>query len=451
MKSSVEREVEAETMRPNSVIHLQNVGKSFRLGETGTGRLQRVFGFDSAAEKHGSTHRVLDNICFDVGRGETVGLLGVNGAGKSTLLQIITGTLQPTSGTVQTNGRISALLELGAGFNPEWSGRRNAEFQCVLQGVPRRELASRIAAIETFADIGDYFEHPVRTYSSGMFLRVAFAAAIETEPDILIVDEALAVGDVRFQNKCYARVREMQKNGVTVLLVTHAPDTVREFCTRAILLADGLIKFDGEPEAGVEAYLELLYGGREIDDHKDERENDLQMIFDSKNELVPEGYKRRSYCNPLLKKIGKGHFEIYDVLIHDDFGLEIFTSIENGSEIFIRVVGCANRKLAEPFIGWMLKSVGGVMVYGSNTELSGPKMASMNKGEFATIEINLKMLLGSGDYFLDIGIGEMVDQEYSAGDWLLSGFNINVIESGKIFGIADLRSGSTQIIKIKGP
>ena len=240
------------------VITLEDVRKTYLLGHTPADRLREALGFGRPASVR--EHNAVDGVSATIRKGESIGILGVNGAGKSTLLQMITGTLKPTSGRVETRGRIAALLELGAGFNPEWSGRRNAELQCVLQGVPSANMAAMVADIEAFADIGAYFDQPTRTYSSGMFLRVAFASSVATAPDILIVDEALAVGDVKFQNKCFRRFEEMQEKGCTVLFVTHSPDLVTRFCTRCIVMQGGRMMFDGPPAGGVAYYLGLLHG-----------------------------------------------------------------------------------------------------------------------------------------------------------------------------------------------
>jgi lipopolysaccharide transport system ATP-binding protein len=203
----------------------------------------------------------LDGIDLQVARGETVGLLGRNGAGKSTLLSIIAGVVQPTAGTVEVNGRVGALLELGAGFHPEYSGLDNARLAASLLGLTRREIEQRLDGIVAFADIGEHIEQPVRTYSSGMFVRLAFAVHAALEPEVLIVDEALAVGDAAFQAKCYRRLRELKEHGSAILLVTHDIQTVRLFCERAVWLDHGRVRMEGSPQDVGNAYLEALYAG----------------------------------------------------------------------------------------------------------------------------------------------------------------------------------------------
>jgi lipopolysaccharide transport system ATP-binding protein len=201
----------------------------------------------------------LKGISFEVRRGETIGIVGRNGAGKSTLLQIICGTLPPTDGTVQVHGRVAALLELGTGFNPEFTGRENVYMQATIMGLSRDEIDARYEAIVTFADIGDFIDQPVKTYSSGMYVRLAFAVAISVDPDILVVDEALSVGDAAFQRKCFSRIQDIQNRGGTILFVSHSAQSVIELCQRVILLDHGELLLSGSPRVVVSKYLKLIF------------------------------------------------------------------------------------------------------------------------------------------------------------------------------------------------
>lgn len=200
----------------------------------------------------------LNDVSFEVARGETVGIIGRNGSGKSTLLQMICGTLEPTTGTVETNGRVAALLELGAGFNPEFTGRENVYMNATVLGLTQDEIHARFNEIAAFADIGDFIEQPVKHYSSGMYARLAFAVAINVDPSILIVDEALAVGDEPFQRKCFARIEEIKRNGGTILLVSHSSSAIVELCDRAVLLYDGERLYTGEPKKAIAWYQKLM-------------------------------------------------------------------------------------------------------------------------------------------------------------------------------------------------
>lgn len=241
-------------------IVVKDVSKKYRLFDSARDRLKEAL---HPFSKH--YHRefwALKGVRFEVPRGQTVGILGRNGSGKSTLLQIIAGIMRPTTGDVIVNGRVSALLELGAGFNPEFTGRENVIFQAQVMGLPRDAINLRLPEIEAFADVGEFFDQPIKTYSSGMFVRVAFASAINVDPDILIVDEALAVGDVRFQHKCFRTFAEFQEKKKTILLVTHNVDAVVKHCDRAILLDGGVVLEDGLPKNVVDCYLELMFTGR---------------------------------------------------------------------------------------------------------------------------------------------------------------------------------------------
>jgi lipopolysaccharide transport system ATP-binding protein len=245
-------------MREDVAISVRDVTKKYRLFRSPQERLKEAL----FRKRHHKEFWALKGVSFEVPRGQTVGILGRNGSGKSSLLQIIAGIMQPTGGEVIVNGRISVLLELGAGFNPEFTGRENARFQAQLVGLPREEIDRRLREIEAFADIGEFFDQPVKTYSSGMFVRVAFASAVNVDPDILIVDEALAVGDVRFQHKCFQTFIEFQKRNKTILLATHNTDAVVKHCGRAILLDGAQLLVDGLPKNVVDCYLEIMFTGR---------------------------------------------------------------------------------------------------------------------------------------------------------------------------------------------
>ncbi len=250
------------------VISVENVSKAYRIWENPSARLTAPLLETTAAALRGVPARwlkdkaaksyrdfwALKDVSFELRRGESIGIIGRNGSGKSTLLQIIAGTLQPTEGTVKVNGRVAALLELGSGFNPEFTGRENVHLNGAVLGLSRSEVEAKFAEVTAFADIGDFIDQPVKTYSSGMMIRLAFAVAVTVEPDILIVDEALSVGDVFFQQKCFKRVREMLSSGVSLLFVSHDTGAVQNLCDRAILLGQGKPIFSGPPEEAVSRY-----------------------------------------------------------------------------------------------------------------------------------------------------------------------------------------------------
>lgn len=240
----------------NPMILIQDVVKIYKLYTKPSERLKEALSFSK--KKYHQEFRALNGISFSVEKGDALGILGKNGSGKSTLLKIITGVLSPTSGLLKVNGRISAILELGAGFNPEYTGRENIYLNGLMMGFSREQMESKIQSIIDFADIGAFIEQPVKLYSSGMFARLAFAVSINVEPDILIVDEALAVGDIRFQTKCIDKMKELKANGTTILFVSHATEQVKRFCNKAIWIKEGMIVADGEASEVVDLYEDYM-------------------------------------------------------------------------------------------------------------------------------------------------------------------------------------------------
>lgn len=272
-------------MSSDVVLKVENVSKCFEIYEKPIHRL-----YQTLCMGHKNFYRefwALKNISFEVKKGECVGIIGKNGAGKSTLLQILAGTLQPTSGGVQSHGRVAALLELGSGFNPEFTGRENVYMNAAVLGLNYRQIQERFPEIEAFADIGKFIDQPIKTYSSGMMVRLAFAVQIMVEPDVLIVDEALAVGDASFQRKCYARLDTLLKQGMTLILVTHDTETVKQRCQRVIFLKEGESCFDGPSEEGVVEYMRYLFP-QEYDIPSSTVQEDLENLEKQNSKYVYE-------------------------------------------------------------------------------------------------------------------------------------------------------------------
>ena len=257
-------------------------------------------------------HYALKDVSFDIGEGECVGIIGTNGSGKSTILKIITGVLAPTAGTVIVNGRISALLELGAGFNPEYSGMENIFLNGTMLGFSEEEINARLDEILSFADIGDFIHQPVKTYSSGMFVRLAFAVAINIDPEILVVDEALSVGDVFFQAKCYHKFEEFKKQGKTILFVSHDLGSISKYCDRVILLNQGVMLDEGTPKAMVDMYKQLLV-------HQD------PVKQAEGSETKKEDWKQGFLVNPNTLEYGEKQAEITDFVVMDSKSLQTNT------------------------------------------------------------------------------------------------------------------------------
>jgi len=278
-------------------ISVKNITKTYKLYDTHADRVKEAF--HPLRKKYHNPFNALTDVSFDVIKGETLGIIGRNGSGKSTILQIICGILQPTSGSVKTNGRLSALLELGAGFNPEFTGRQNVYLNGSILGLTQEEIDARFNDIVTFADIGYFINQPVKSYSSGMVVRLAFAVAISIEPDIFVVDEALSVGDEAFQRKCMARLEHLQERGTTVLFVSHSAGTVLQICSRALLLSNGRTFVVGNPKSVVTIYHKMLYDNKP--DWKKLREDFERLESDSevveKRALACEGDNKETGSN----------------------------------------------------------------------------------------------------------------------------------------------------------
>ena len=400
-------------------ISVEDVSKKYRLFDNARDRLKEAL---HPFSKH--YHRefwALKGVSFQVPRGQTIGILGRNGSGKSTLLQIIAGVMQPTSGAIKANGRISALLELGAGFNPEFTGRENVIFQAQIMGFSRPEINRLIPEVEEFADIGDFFDQPVKIYSSGMFVRVAFAVASTVNPDILIIDEALAVGDVRFQRKCLLRIEKIRTNGAAIIFVSHSLDAVTSLCSRAIILENGGIIADGGPKTVVEKYLDILFS----------ESGTVSETNPATQEIAPSSTVEERGTNPLrgdsffsinsncsteslLKRFGfnrheirtnNGSAAILDFLIVGDDRSEI-SYVYAGTAIKIFVKVHFTVEVNQPIIGFELKTDKGVTITGSNTFLAKTQLRPVAKGEIKIYQIEFNTLLNQGDYFIDLGVAK---------------------------------------------
>lgn len=427
-------------------IDVDTVGKTFPLKGMSVGRLL------GGGQAEGFV--ALDGVSFQIRRGETVGFLGSNGAGKSTLLQLIAGTMQPTTGSLSVKGRISALLELGAGFNPEWTGRRNAEFYCMIQGATPAELPEFMERIEDFADIGAFFEQPMRTYSSGMFLRVAFAAAIAVDPDIVIVDEALAVGDARFQNKCFTHFKQMQASGKTILFVTHDTVMMSQFCTRGIVLKGGRIVHDGQPDEAVSVYRQILYGGvAETGAPSPEARSaparpaavvtnpvtsDIAVAQAFSWPPEPGLIKARAHYNPQEASAGVGHGQIIDLQLLDERHTPCTSQIPQGQRLGIAMQVTAAQRVERPCYGIVVKSKDNVYLYGVTNIMLGCEMPALEQNESIAVCFEIDTNLARGDYFIDLGFSEMVDGELKIIEWRMSVGHFSVQARSDIYGLIDL-------------
>ena len=434
-------------------IRLSRVSKKFRLYSKPLDRLKEAL--HPRQKKLHAEHWALQDISLEVHRGETVGIMGRNGAGKSTLLQIITSVLEPTAGEVCVNGRISALLELGAGFNPELTGRENVMAHSPLMGRTRNEMTARMPEIESFADIGDYIDQPVKTYSSGMFVRLAFSVSMSIDPDILIIDEALAVGDASFQEKCFCRLKEFKQRGKTFLIVSHAAGIIAELCDRAVVIEAGKVDFSGPPREAIMHYGRLLFGKNGAPDDPRSllvygtikgaelhRGNIEQEFISTKNIQAQECY--RAGYNKEERRSGNKKASIVDFMIatgnrSDIYQLEIGERIQ----VFIRVL--YQHDVHTPRVALSINTPTGQLIYGSNNEFQGYQLERAQAGEERFYRIEVDNILAPGNYFLSLYIVDRSLTGLELADARESVVQITVTGVTSFNGMADLKGTTTEI------
>ncbi len=394
-----------------SLLIANNLGKAYRVYASEFQRIGRWFGLPTKPREE---HWVLKHISFSINPGEAIGIVGQNGAGKSTLLKMITGTLQPTEGSVQVNGRIAAILELGMGFTPDLTGRQNVFHAAGLMGFSAERINEVIDDIEAFAEIGEYFDEPVRTYSSGMQMRVAFAVATAIRPEILIVDEALSVGDSYFQHKSFERIREFQQQGTTLLIVSHDRGAIQALCNRAILLEKGTVIKDGKPEEVMDFYNALI----------SEKENATVQV----RELQDGSIQTRS---------GSGEASIESVTLHNAVGDPIeYVSV--GENVSLRINTKINSAIPELVVGYLIKDRLGQSVFGTNTHHLGCKTDGLEAGRVLNYSFSFAANLGVGSYSVAVAL-HTADSHLSRNyEWvdLTLVFNVVNISQSEFVGLA---------------
>lgn len=383
-------------------IDVKNVKKVYKLYDKPSLRIKEAF--SPTGRKYHKEFHALRDISFHVEKGEMLGIIGKNGAGKSTLLKIITGVLTPTTGTVEIHGKVSALLELGAGFNPEYTGIENIYLNGSMIGFTEKEMDAKIDDIIKFADIGDFINQPVKSYSSGMFARLAFAVSINVDPDILIVDEALSVGDVFFQAKCYKKLNDLKKSGKTILFVTHDMGSVIKYCNRAILINDGVIAEEGDPAAIVDIYKKVLVGQYDGEDKSSmERAVDDSIRNKSHNDIQTEGqWKDYMLINPNCQIYGDKRAEIVDFGIFDENG-EINNTISKMRPFSIKMKVRFHETIENPIFAFSIKDTKGTEITGTNTIIEDVETGTVKAGEEITIEFRQVMRIQGGQYLLLLG------------------------------------------------
>jgi ABC-type polysaccharide/polyol phosphate transport system ATPase subunit len=391
------------------VVLAQNVSKLYKLYPRPSDRLREALPF--GRRKLHTDFWALRDISFQVEKGETLGLVGPNGCGKSTLLQIVSGILQPTLGRVVTRGRIAALLELGAGFNPEFSGRENVFLNGEIMGLSRAEIERAMPSIEAFAEIGEFIARPVKEYSSGMYVRLAFATAIHVDPEILIVDEALAVGDAVFANRCVRKFEELRERKITVLFVSHDLGLVKQLSDRAILLLNGRIEAQGAPSDVINRYIGLVL-------EKQQASQERQQRFGA------------SYRH------GDGASEILGVDLLNAAGVPA-TSVASGETVTVRVRTRFHQPKCDPMVGILIRTRIGMDVYGTNTRIEKAHLGSYQAGDELEVDFHFACWLTPQPYTLTVA---MQNPDGSSHDWLDDVIPFEVVDTRVAAGVANLRA-----------
>lgn len=385
----------------SSVIRVSAVGKAYKQYASHWDRFREWFLPFSGTRHH--LHWVLKDISFEVGAGEAIGIVGSNGAGKSTLLKMITGTSQPTSGTIETRGDIAALLELGMGFHPEFTGRQNVYMAGQLRGLSVEEITELMPDIEAFAEIGEYIDQPVRVYSSGMQVRLAFSVATAKRPVVLIVDEALSVGDAYFQHKSFQRIREFRSEGTTLLIVTHDRSAIQSLCDRVILLNDGRIAKQGDAEEVMDFYNALM------------AEREQQLI---KQNVAEDG--RVSTIS------GSGEVSIEDIALFNSAG-ERIEMVLVGQSVVLQVKARVNQAVPRLVLGFMIKDRYGQAIHGINTHRLDRGLENLASGEVVTFRFGFDMNLGKGNYSIAFSLSKHDSHLETNYEWRDGGFIFHVI------------------------
>lgn len=425
-------------------IRVDDVSKLYKLYDKPSDRLKESLGL--TRKKLYKEHYALHNVSFDVKRGETVGIIGTNGSGKSTILKIITGVLNPSGGHVEIDGRISALLELGAGFNMEYTGIENIYLNGTMIGFSREEIDAKMQDILDFADIGDFVHQPVKTYSSGMFVRLAFAVAINIEPEILIVDEALSVGDVFFQAKCYKKFEDFKKMGKTILFVSHDLGSISKYCDRVVLLNRGKKLAEGTPKEMVSMYKRIMVNqdkAEEIAAHQMDmsslEEDDEKEI----KEAACEGQWKKHYnLNPDVDEYGNGAAEIEDFAIIDENG-NYTNAIVKGTRFRLKSKVKFKQDIHDPIFTYTFKNIQGVAITGTNTMYEKKDVPLAKEGETYVATFEQDMFLQGGEYLLSMSCTGYRDGEFQVYHRLYDVCNVTVVSDKNTVGFYDMNSVTT--------
>ncbi len=432
-------------MEENTVIKVEHLDKMYKLFDKQSYRVRDALGL--SRKKLYKEHYALKDVSLSIDKGETVGIIGTNGSGKSTILKIITGVLTPTAGNVEINGRISALLELGAGFNMEFTGIENIYLNGTMIGFSKAEIDSKLQAILDFADIGEFVYQQVKTYSSGMFVRLAFAVAINIEPEILIVDEALSVGDVFFQNKCYHKFEEFKTQGKTILFVSHDLSSISKYCDRVILLDHGKKLGEGLPKDMIDMYKKVLVNQMDSDMAGSEEVSEEGRLVNTGDDK--KFWKSKMTLNPSNDTYGSGLAAIEDFCLIDNSG-NITNTVIKGDAFTVKIKVRFYEHVSEPIIAVSIKNRLGVEITGTNTMFEKISTGEPEKGDVLIVSFTQDMYLQGGEYLVSLGCTGYRQGEFTVYHRLYDIFNIQVISSKDTVGYYDMNSDTEiEIIKEK--
>lgn len=410
-------------MSNDTVIDVRNLSKKYRRYSSVGEAVKEVL--HPLRRKYHQEFWALKDVSFSVKKGESVGIIGRNGSGKSTLLQILCGIMQPTKGDVAVLGRVAALLELGAGFHPQFTGRENVHLNCSLMGFSRQETEKRFSSIVEFADIGDFIDQPVRTYSSGMYVRLAFSTAISVEPDILIVDEALGVGDIGFQQKCLRKFEEFQDKGITVLFVTHDMPTIKKNCQKALLLDRGELIDSGSPTEVIDVYNALIFEKIAAEAGKSNEISGKELVA-RKNTGGSQQY-------------GTKEAVITEVLLLNGRG-ERITAVGTLEQSEIKIRAFFNEDITDVLVGINIRNRHGIEVYMVNTEWKGMPIPRVNKNNILEVSFSQKMSIAPGSYSLTVSLSQNTSFGVKRLDWISDILAFDVVGLEKMAGVSNLDS-----------
>ena len=421
-----------EQKQEEIAIAVDHISKVYKLYDKPMDRMVEALGLTK--KKKYREHFALSDVSFQVKKGECVGIIGTNGSGKSTILKIITGVLNPTGGTLTVNGRIQALLELGAGFNMEYTGIENIYLNGTMNGFTEQEIESRMQDILDFADIGDYVKQPVKTYSSGMFVRLAFSVAINIDPEILIVDEALSVGDVFFQAKCYHKFEEFKKMGKTIIFVSHDLSSVSKYCDRVVLLNQGVKLGEGSPKEMIDDYKRVLVGQYELPESKSES----SLLNDEQIQVAVQKKAAKQDTSKLLE-YGTKEAVIEQFYMTDDRGAES-KSIIKDSQFTIHMKVRFMADLPAPIFAFSIKTVKGTEITGTNTMFEKAFLEPVKAGAVKDITFTQKMSLQGGEYLLSFGVTGYDGNDFQVYHRLYDALDLTVISDKNTVGFYDMDS-----------